>query len=144
MMVGNVFNLGFSVNSMDITNLDDAIDRFRILAVKSRYEEISEEDFIGGYLSDLGLRPYFEILFNALGEMERYSLKDLEEIGRNGVIFRQSPRYDFYCHEESAREALYSFATGKNKFVCSLKESLENIVNLLENYKLILRFNQKM
>lgn len=125
---------------MDTKDLNEAIDKFRMLSVKFRYEHGSEEDFIEKYLSDFELRPYFEILFNALEEMEIYSQRDLEKMKRKGVVFRQDPRYDFSCHEDSAREALYSFATGKNKFVCGLEEGLESVANLLENYKAILEF----
>lgn len=128
---------------MDIKDLNEAIDKFRMLSVKFRYECDSEEDFIGRYLSDFGLRPYFDILFNALEDMEAYSQKDFEEMEGKGVVFRQSPRYDFSCHEESAREILYSFATGKNKLVCGLEEGLENAANLLENYKAVWEFEEK-
>ncbi len=128
---------------MDIGELSGTIEQFRMLSVRFRYECDSDNGFIDKYLSDFGLRPYFEILFNALEEMEAYSQKDFEEMERKGVVFRQSPRYDFSCHEESAREVLYSFATGRNKFVCGLEEGLENAANLLENYRSVLEFKEK-
>lgn len=130
----------FRSNLFNDKSLDRVIQIFSELAKAAKEENIMDGIFIGRYLTDSALRPYLKVLYNALEKMEEHSISQFESISREGISFIQNPRQDFFCHEESCREMLYTFATGENKFSCGLGEGLENIVHLLYNYRAILEF----
>ena len=124
-------------------DLDEAITKLSALSKIASEENILRNDFINKYLTNFELRPYLRTLFYVIEEMEKYSLTDFDNLEKKGVIFLQSPRYDFSCHEESAREMLYSFSSGESKFRCGLMEGLNNIVYFLSNYKAVLKFEER-
>ena len=122
--------------------INRAIEKFKELSIKCRYGSNIEE-FISQDLINEGLRPHLRVLYSAFERMSFYSLDDFERMKEMGASFRKQPRYDFSCHEQTAQEMFYTFATGKNKFTCDISECIENLADFLSNYKAVLKFEEK-
>ena len=128
------------INSYD--NLDQAINKFKEINSLFKKERLNKEEFVKKYLTNSELRPHLKILYDALERMSLYSIDDFEKMSEKGASLVKSPRYDFSCLEETAKEMIYTFSTGESKFICNFSECLENIVNFLYNYKAVLKYEE--